>query len=65
MEGIADWLAGKPVERVELLAYHRLGSGKHGLLGLEDRTDFRVPSDGEMQEYLEHFLKRGISARIG
>ena len=64
MEGIAEWLEGKPVERVELLAYHKLGGGKRGLLGLEDHTDFRVPTDDEMKEYLEHFLKRGINARI-
>ncbi len=67
MDGIADLLAGKPVERVELLAYHRLGGGKRRLLGLaEDGNGFRVPDDGEMKEILDKFLKRGIrTARIG
>ncbi len=67
MDGIADLLAGKPVERVELLAYHRLGGGKRRLLGLaEDGNGFRVPDDGEMKEILCRFLKRGIqTARIG
>ena len=67
MDAIADLLAGKPVERVELLAYHKLGSGKRILLGLEeDGRDFRVPDDAEMKAILDKFLKRGItSARIG
>ena len=66
MDGIADRLAGKPVERVELLAYHRLGGGKRRLLGLgEDGNDFRVPDGNEMNAMLEKFLKRGVNARIG
>ena len=65
MDGIADLLAGKPVERVELLAYHRLGEGKRDLLGLPAGPQFRTPTDEEMRGVLERFLKRGIPARIG
>ena len=65
LEGIAEWLAGKPVERVELLAYHRLGGGKRALLGLSDGQDFSVPTDDDMKAYLKHFTNRGVNARVG
>ena len=65
LEGIAEWLAGKPVERVELLAYHRLGGGKRALLGLADGQDFSVPTDDDMKAYLKHFTNRGVNARVG
>ena len=65
MEGIAEWLRGRPVERVELLAYHKLGGGKAKLLGMEDGHEFRVPSDDDMKGYLAYFTERGINARIG
>ncbi len=62
---VAGWLAGRPVERVDLLAYHRLGAGKRALLGLEGGQDFAVPSDGIMEGWLKLFLDRGVNARIG
>lgn len=65
MSAIAGWLAGKPVERVELLPYHRLGGGKRKLLGLDDGRAFPVPSDEEMDQWLSVFLSRGVNARIG
>ena len=65
LEGIAKWLEGRPVERVELLAYHRLGSGKRALLGLAAGQDFAVPTDGDMESYLQRFIDRGVSARVG
>ena len=65
LEGIAEWLEGKPVERVELLAYHRLGGGKRALLGLADGQDFSVPADDDMKAYLKHFTNRGVNARVG
>ena len=65
LPAIAEWLRGKPVERVELLAYHRLGGGKRALLGLSGGEDFRVPSGGEMNEWLKYFTDRGVNARIG
>ena len=67
MDGIAGWLAGKPAERVELLAYHTLGEGKRKLLGLRDGAGgLRAPDGREMEEILEKFLEHGIiSTRIG
>ena len=65
MKKIAEWLEGKPVERVELLAYHRLGGSKRKLLGLADDDNFRVPGDEEMNQWLPFFLSRGVNARIG
>ena len=64
LEGIADWLRGKPVERVELLAYHRLGSGKRALLGITDGRDFEVPTNADMERWLRLFTDRGINARV-
>ncbi|MBQ8952585.1 MAG: glycyl-radical enzyme activating protein [Clostridia bacterium] len=65
LQGIAEWLRGRPVERVELLAYHRLGGGKRALLGLAAGQDFSVPTDDDMKAYLQHFIDRGVNARIG
>ena len=67
MDAIAGYLAGKPLERVELLAYHRLGGSKRMLLGISDPGDnFRVPDDSEMKAILGVFLKNGINnVRIG
>ena len=65
LDAIAAWLKGKPVERVELLAYHRLGGGKRALLGLTGGQDFAVPTDRMMNEWLKLFTGRGISARVG
>ena len=58
---IAAWLQGKSVEKVELLAYHRLGGGKRALLGITG-TDYDVPDDRTMDRYLEPFLKNGLPA---
>ncbi len=65
MEGIAEYLAGKRMERVELLAYHRLGSGKRALLGLEDGPSFTVPSAEAMNGWLKMFTDWKINACIG
>ena len=65
LDGIAAWLADKPVERVELLAYHRLGGGKRALLGLAGGQDFAVPTDDQMNEWLKLFTGRGVNARVG
>ena len=65
LDAIAAWLKGKPVERVELLAYHRLGGGKWALLGLTGGQDFAVPTDDQMKEWLKLFAGRGINARVG
>ena len=64
LEAIAEWLAIRPVERVELLAYHRLGGGKRALLGLTGEQDFDVPTDDKMNEWLKLFTARGVNARI-
>ena len=61
---IAEWLQDRPVERVELLAYHRLGSGKRRLLGLETGDEFRVPEKQEMQTWLSMMIQHSIPARI-
>ncbi|MBO4884857.1 MAG: glycyl-radical enzyme activating protein [Clostridia bacterium] len=65
LEAVADWLAGKPVERVELLAYHRLGGGKRALLGLTEGQDFTVPDDAAMRAFQALFARRGVNARVG
>ena len=59
---IAAWLEGKPVEKVELLPYHRLGGGKRALLGIRDGVDFTVPDDGKMDALTAPFLARGLPA---
>ena len=65
LRAVARWLAGKPVERVELLAYHKLGSGKRALLGLAEGEDYSVPSDEMMNGWLNQFTELGVNARIG
>ena len=59
---IAAWLEGKPVEKVELLPYHRLGGGKRTLLGMEGVTDFAVPDKEKMDALTAPFLARGLPA---
>ena len=59
---IAQWLKGRPVEKVELLAYHRLGGGKRALLGITNGVDFDIPDKTVMQGYLAPFLACGLPA---
>ena len=60
---IAQWLEGKPVRRVDLLAYHRLGGGKRALLGIKGGVDFDVPDAQVMDRYLQPFLICGLPAK--
>lgn len=61
MPAIARYLQGKAVERVELLAYHRLGEGKRRGLGLCD-LPFNTPAAEEMEALLQIFVTHHIPA---
>lgn len=61
MEQIAEYLKNIPVQKVELLAYHRLGEGKRKSLGM-DVVTFRTPSPEEMENLLTLFTDKGIPA---
>jgi len=63
MEGIARILQGLPVERVELMPFHRLGEGKYQSLDMNQETSvFRVPTDQEVRRVIDLLQKYGISA---
>lgn len=59
---LADYLTGKPVELVELLAYHKLGEGKRKALDMAIES-FTVPSKADMQEMTDLFESKGIPVR--
>lgn len=61
MEQIAEYLKDIPVQKVELLAYHRLGEGKRKSLGMDART-FTIPTPDEMEALLQLFTQKGIPA---
>ena len=61
MEQIAEYLKDIPVQKVELLAYHRLGEGKRKSLGMDART-FTTPTPDEMEALLQLFTQKGIPA---
>lgn len=65
--GIARFAASLPgVERLHLLAYHRLGTDKYAGLGREySLSDIRPPSNGQMEQLLETALSTGLKVRIG
>lgn len=61
MEDIAEYLKSVPVQKVELLAYHRLGEGKRRSLGM-DAESFDIPSAEEMQSILKIFTDKKVNA---
>jgi pyruvate formate lyase activating enzyme len=63
VEGLADFVATLPnVERVDVLAYHRLGVPKYAALGLPYRLDGAPePTDEQLREVREVFRSRGLA----
>lgn len=62
IEAMAEALRDIKAERVELLAYHRLGEGKYDSLGLERGEHIETPSDEVLDTALEILKSRGINA---
>jgi len=63
MEGIAGFLSGLSVERVELLPYHRLGEGKYEALDQEFGTvRYAIPAEEEIRSALRQFERHGVLA---
>jgi len=62
VDGLADYVAGLPnVERVDVLAYHRLGVAKYTALGLEyPLADVPEPSEAQMEAVRRRFTDRGL-----
>jgi pyruvate formate lyase activating enzyme len=63
VEGLADFVATLPnVERVDVLAYHRLGVAKYAALGLRYRLEGAPePTDEEVHAVREVFRSRGLT----
>jgi pyruvate formate lyase activating enzyme len=63
VEGLADFVAGLPnVERVDVLAYHRLGVPKYAALGLRYRLDGAPePTDEQLRAVRDAFRSRGLT----
>ena len=63
MPAIAALLEGLPVERVEVMPYHRLGEGKYAALGLENTGPICViPTDAEIERVVEMLKQRNLPA---
>jgi pyruvate formate lyase activating enzyme len=63
VEGLADFVAGLPnVERVDVLAYHRLGVPKYAALGVRYRLeDAPEPTDEQLRAIRDAFRSRGLT----
>lgn len=62
MQAVADIIAPLAPERVDILPYHMLGEGKYKALGLQNLSDIAVPDDEEIQNVLDLFKAKNISA---
>ena len=63
MPAIAALLEGLPVERVEVMPYHRLGEGKYAALGLENTGPIcAIPTDAEIERVVEMLKQRNLPA---
>lgn len=62
---MADFLRNIPVERVELLAYHRYGIGKYAELGEAYTLDTNEPDTDWMKSKADLFHSAGVTAVIG
>lgn len=62
IDGLADFAAGLGnVERVDVLAYHRLGVGKYERLGMRYRlAGTPPPSRGQIEDARRRFTSRGL-----
>jgi pyruvate formate lyase activating enzyme len=63
VDGLAGFVAGLPnVERVDVLAYHRLGEAKYAELGLRyPLAGVREPGDTELEAARRPFAERGLT----
>ena len=63
MEQIADILTEIPVEKIEIMPFHRLGEGKYAALGMENPSfECRTPSDEEIDRTVEMMRSKGLNA---
>ena len=63
MDGIIEILKEIPVEKIEIMPFHRLGEGKYKALGLEDIGPISiVPDDEEINSVVERFRNAGLNA---
>lgn len=62
MEGIIGILKDIPVEKIEIMPFHRLGEGKYRALGLEETGPIcAVPTDDEVDAVVEKFRAAGLN----
>lgn len=63
IDGMIRILKEIPVEKIEIMPFHRLGEGKYKALGLEDIGPISVvPKDEEIASVVERFRKAGLNA---
>ena len=63
MDGIIEILKGIPVEKIEIMPFHRLGEGKYKALGIADTGPISyVPKDEEINAVVERFRAAGLNA---
>jgi len=62
MPAIAAILKEIPVEKIEVMPFHRLGEGKYKALGIEDVGPIcAVPTDSEIDAVVEMFRAEGLN----
>jgi pyruvate formate lyase activating enzyme len=63
VDGLAGFVAGLPnVERVDVLAYHRLGVAKYAALGLQYPLDgVPEPDEAQLEAVRRRFADRGLT----
>ena len=63
MDGIIEILKDIPVEKIEIMPFHRLGEGKYKALGITDTGPISyVPKDEEIDAVVERFRAAGLNA---
>lgn len=63
MPAIANLLQEIPVEKIEIMPFHRLGEGKYRALGIDDTGPISyVPKDEEIDAVVEYFRAAGLNA---
>lgn len=62
MPAIAEMLRNIPVEKIEIMPFHRLGEGKYRALGIENVGPIcAVPKDEEVDAVVEMFRTAGLN----
>ena len=63
MPAIAELLRDIPVEKIEIMPFHRLGESKYKALDLENTgTICTVPNDDEIEKTVREFRRAGLNA---